>query len=244
MKKHGRLPDDDSTYDALSDQEPVLAHCYSQSTQGTGALRVMDESKARTSQPASKKGIVAQVGGINVHADTVIDGRDRKRLERLVRYMARPPIAQDRLERMPNGHVRYTMKKTWKDGTTSVVLKPHDFIKRLCAQPQWVPPPYFHMTRFYGVLASHAAMREHIVTKLDRVPPVQLPLFDIDDTKGKKVSARKTWSLLLARVFLIDVTVCPKCSGPMKITEAVLLEKPGRHRPRDGPVSSPQLSLL
>jgi len=72
----------------------------------------MDESKARTSQPASKKGIVAQVGGINVHADTVIDGRDRKRLERLVRYMARPPIAQDRLERMPNGHVRYTMKKT------------------------------------------------------------------------------------------------------------------------------------
>jgi len=34
LKKHGRLPDDDSGYDALGDEQPVLGHCYAQSTHG------------------------------------------------------------------------------------------------------------------------------------------------------------------------------------------------------------------
>ncbi|NVB43699.1 transposase, partial [Pseudenhygromyxa sp. WMMC2535] len=41
---------------------------------------------------------VAEVGGVNVHAGPAIDGRDRRRLERLCRYVARPPVAQERLE--------------------------------------------------------------------------------------------------------------------------------------------------
>ena len=38
--------------------------------------------------------LVAEVGGVNVHASAAIDGRDRRRLERLCRYMARPPLCQ------------------------------------------------------------------------------------------------------------------------------------------------------
>lgn len=259
LKKHGRLPEDEHAYDALSDEEPVLAHCYSQSTHGTSGLRVIDESKARTLSSVQRpvpngpmpraQGTVAQVGAINVHADTVIDGRDRKRLERLVRYIARPPIAQDRLEVMRDGQVKYTMKKAWRDGTTSVVLKPHDFIKRLCAM---VPPPYLHMTRFYGVLAPHASMRGDVVTQPEISPPVQLQLFATgtdDSNDQKKTSCRQTWSKLLARVFRIDVTVCPKCSGTMKIIDAVTTNDDvktilGNHTPRDGPTTTSQMSLM
>jgi hypothetical protein len=38
---------------------------------------------------------LADVGGINIHAEVAIDGRDRKRLEHVLRYMARPPHALD-----------------------------------------------------------------------------------------------------------------------------------------------------
>ncbi len=37
------------------------------------------------------------VGGFNVYAGRVIDGRDRPQLERQCRYLGRPPLAQDRI---------------------------------------------------------------------------------------------------------------------------------------------------
>jgi hypothetical protein len=54
LKKHGRLPDDDTAYDALGDEQPVLAHCYSQSTHGDGALRVLtDIANAKSSSTST-----------------------------------------------------------------------------------------------------------------------------------------------------------------------------------------------
>ncbi|MDQ3037656.1 MAG: transposase, partial [Myxococcota bacterium] len=34
-----------------------------------------------------------------MHAERAIDGRDRAQIERLCRYLARPALAQERLER-------------------------------------------------------------------------------------------------------------------------------------------------
>src|SRR5690606_25101585 len=61
------------------------------------------------------------------------DGRDRQRLERLCRYLARPPLAQERLALHPDGRVRLGFKAAWKDGTHAVLLDPLDFIARLAA---------------------------------------------------------------------------------------------------------------
>jgi hypothetical protein len=49
----------------------------------------------------------------------------------------------------------------------------HQFLARLCAL---VPPPGFHMTRYYGVFASHHRLREHVIPKPAAPPPPQLPL--------------------------------------------------------------------
>jgi hypothetical protein len=38
--------------------------------------------------------------GFNVHAEVVVDGKERERLERVCSYLGRPPIAQERLERL------------------------------------------------------------------------------------------------------------------------------------------------
>jgi len=60
---------------------------------------------------------LADVMAFNVHAQVAIPARDRARLERLCRYLCRPPIAQQRLEEHSSGKLRYTFKKPWKDGT-------------------------------------------------------------------------------------------------------------------------------
>ncbi len=41
---------------------------------------------------------LAEVGGVNVHVGSAIDGSDRQRLERVCRYMTRPPVCQERPE--------------------------------------------------------------------------------------------------------------------------------------------------
>jgi hypothetical protein len=84
----------------------------------------------------------------------------RLRLERLCRYIARPPLSLERLETYPDGRVRIRFKSAWKDDTHSVLLDPLDFISRLCAL---IPPPCFHMLRYHGVLAGHSRDRAEVV---------------------------------------------------------------------------------
>jgi hypothetical protein len=159
MRKHGRWVDDDSAEmkpEQLSLQYPALSQCYGASVRG---VELLSERAGRpcmrllSTPPMDKTevdpGATAVVRGFNLHGKTRVDGCDRLALQKLCRYIARPPIAQDRLHILQDGRVRYDMKRTWKDGTKAIVLSPLDFIARLCAL---VPPPYFHLTRFHGLL--------------------------------------------------------------------------------------------
>jgi hypothetical protein len=97
-----------------------------------------------------------------------------------------------------------------------------------------VPPPWFHIIRFHGVLAPNAKLREQVVASAkpyvppneNTVPnPVQLPLFGrhFDEPEadvGNK--RRKPWAWLLRHVFAIDVNVCPQCGGRMKWRQVAL----------------------
>jgi len=47
----------------------------------------------------------ADVAGFNVHANTCARANDRERIEHLVKYLARPPIATDRLSELPDGRL-------------------------------------------------------------------------------------------------------------------------------------------
>ena len=97
---------------------------------------------------------------MNIHAGVAVHGHDRQALERLCRYVTRPPIALERLTQRDDGCVEYAFRKPWRDGTRAVVLTAEDLVARLCAM---VPPPRFHLTRYAGVLASNAALRAEVV---------------------------------------------------------------------------------
>jgi len=86
----------------------------------------------------------------------VFAAHQREKLERLTRYVSRPPVALERLDLTAQGQVRYRLKTPYRDGTTHIVLEPLDFIARLAAL---VPPPRVHLRRFHGVFAAHAALR-------------------------------------------------------------------------------------
>jgi hypothetical protein len=86
--------------------------------QGDGAQAISDAAVA--DEP------VAEVRGINLYGKQWIDGRARKQLERLFRYITRPPVAQERLSLRPDGTLLLEFKKAWKDGTRALVLSPDD----------------------------------------------------------------------------------------------------------------------
>jgi hypothetical protein len=58
---------------------------------------------------------------------------ERRKLERLCRYITRPAIAEPRLLLTPSGNVRYQLKTPYRDGTTHVIFEPLDFMARLAA---------------------------------------------------------------------------------------------------------------
>ena len=100
------------------------------------------------------------------------------------------------------------------------------FLARLCAL---VPPPGFHMTRYYGVFASHHRLRERVIPKpAAPPPPPQLPLdFTLHDdspasSPGSSPRPRRIgWAKLLARIFALDITRGRKCGGRMRVLEVV-----------------------
>jgi hypothetical protein len=82
-------------------------------------------------QAAPSISLLARVAGFSLHAASVCEAHQRSRLERLCRYITRPPIATKRLSVDGRGRVVYQYKQPFRDGSTHVVLEPLDFMARL-----------------------------------------------------------------------------------------------------------------
>ena len=72
-----------------------------------------------------------RVDGFSLHAGVAAKAHERKKLERLCRYITRPPVAEKRLSLTRNAMVRYELKTPYRDGTTHVLFEPLDFISKL-----------------------------------------------------------------------------------------------------------------
>ena len=58
---------------------------------------------------------VAQKSGFSLHAGVVAQHWERKKLERLCRYITRPAISEKRLSITPVGNVRYQLKTPYRE---------------------------------------------------------------------------------------------------------------------------------
>lgn len=120
----------------------------------------VDEDEAGVEARAQVPPRCVRHAGMSLHADVAVPAHDRQRLERLCRYVARPPLALGRLEAMADGRLAYRLKTPWRDGTTHVVMERRELLERLAPL---IPPPRAHQVRYHGVLAPCASGRDRVV---------------------------------------------------------------------------------
>ena len=216
LKKRGRLDDDD-----LGDEpEPQLLM----------ALRPTRQRVVGSSEVEPLPRLCARKDGFSLHAGTAIHRNDRVGLERLCRYGLRPPLAQGRLSRAPDGTILYQMKRRYSDGRHVLRFEPAEFLLRLCAL---VPPRRFQMIRYAGLFAPHARGRHAITGRgmhdkkvpAESPPPkAPAPPKRAPDPSGPDDPARARrldWATLMKRSFGIDVLSCPKCSSRMELIATI-----------------------
>jgi len=239
---------DPAEADRFITEQPLLAGLAGASALGRVAtgpnagqpLRRLGDRIAATGTADFEGPRCVNLAGISLHANVCVPARDRRRLERLSRYAARPPLSTERLSRREDGRLQYRLRHRWRDGTTHILFEGVELVERLAAL---VPPPRFNTIRYHGILAPAASCRSRIV-------PPDRSSSDTDGggepgttrdghrgcagTHGESSSAvsihtesaagrqrRLTWSELMQRVFSIDVLECPRCSGRLRIIAAI-----------------------
>ncbi len=180
---------------------------------------------------------VPECRGMSLHAAVSVPASDRRRLERLCRYVARPPLANDRLEERSDGRLLLCLKTRWRDGTTHIAMERYELIDRLVPL---IPPPRAHQVRYHGILAPCASLRSRIVP----VEELDLVLTGAADDPAANASSesagssapendrtredrpetrprRLRWAALLRRVFGFDALRCPRCGATLRLLAAI-----------------------
>lgn len=163
------------------------------------------------------------VAGFSLHASVAVKVNERKKLERICRYISQPAVSEKRLSLTQQGKVRYQLKTPYRDDTTRVILEPLDFIAKLAAL---VPRPRVNLNRYHGVFARGGlppnSKHRALVTPAQR------------GKGGSKATAQKgtenaetnrhvamTWAQRIKRVFNIDAERCRVCGGAARVIAAI-----------------------
>jgi hypothetical protein len=243
LKKRGLLGAE-AELDPFADAEPLLASISGASLTSTIAtghragkpvLRFGDLSR-NAPWSTRKRPLGAHIDGFDLHASTALAAADRSGLEALLRYQLRPPLSKARLSRLDDGRIKLKLRTPWSNGTTHLILEPHELIEKLVAL---IPRPKTNLIVYHGCLASRAQDRDKIVAYGRPEPearrsssflkakegPIELdlePELFGDEEDPERVTRRYyTWSELALRVFGTDVLECPRCSSRLKLIELV-----------------------
>jgi hypothetical protein len=248
LRRLGRGPDtgEAEATDAWGDEAPVLAGLAAASVQGTvawgprrGARLSRLGAAAEAVETPTPGRCHARANGFDLHAGLVVPAGQRERLERICRYILRPPVTQERLHVTGDGQVRLALRHPWRDGTTALVFDPVEFLGRLAVL---VPRPRINLLLYHGVLGARSAWRAELVPR----PPATADR-DADAPVAATTAAREAdqsepaarraqgvrWAALMARTFGFDVLACPRCGGRLRlialIEQATVIERILRH---------------
>jgi hypothetical protein len=228
---------DDAEADRWFGEQPLLAGLAGASALGRTAtgpnagrpLRRLGDRIDLTAPVEFSGPRCASLAGVTLHANVCVPARDRRRLERLCRYAARPPLCTERLSQRDDGRLEYRLRHRWRDGTTHVLFEDLELVERLAAL---VYPPRFHTVRYHGILAPGASCRDRVVPRPARVDDVEPrrsssagsarghPAGEAADPSADR-ERRLTWAELMRRVFAVDVLECPRCCGRLRILAVI-----------------------
>ena len=221
----------DGDGDVLADKDPLLARLLASAVSGAppaGPARkvapivLVVRGDERTG-PRKTGRLTAEQGGFSLHAATHVHAADVRGREAICRYLLRPPLANERLSVLPDGRLRITLKKPYRDGTTAVELAPQAFMARLAAL---VPAPRLHLVRYHGLLAPRSRHRRDVVPagREEEAAATAAPAAAAATPVPAPVPPRRgylPWAELLKRTFQVDVLNCHRCGGRMKLVALV-----------------------
>jgi len=230
------VEDADQTYldlqiDDSLDQFSAASLSYQVILGPNAGSRVLTLRNPVTTTPAStSKPFTVARDGFSLNAAVSCQAHQRTKLERLCRYVARPPLALERLTVTDDGKLRYALKHPYSNGTTHFLFDPLDLLAKLAAL---VPRPRVNLTRYHGVFASNSKLRARLVPgkprkKRTRKPDLSNPP-NLTTQPEPPDPTRLTWAQRLKRAFEFDITVCPLCGGHLRviadITDPAIIDK-------------------
>jgi hypothetical protein len=188
--------------------------------------------------------------GFSIDDSVRIQAEDSQALERLARYMVRPPLSLERMRyEVGDNEVVYERKRSNGKPGAEERFDPLDFLARLISL---IPQPKLHNIRYLGHYSNVSRGRRKKGKDQQISEPRPLPNDGLSDAQRR--ARRKAWARLIKRVFEIDPLVCLNCGGEMRIVSVILEHKvikkilghlarkgiePGRGPPEQPASSSP-----
>jgi len=155
----------------------------------------------------------ARWDGFDLDASHVVPAGARARLERLCRYVLRPPVVSERLQPSDDGQVLWQLARPWRDGTTHVPFDPCDFLGRLAVL---VPRPRVNLLFYHGVLGARSSWRGSIVPRGATHASETLAAASQPRSEATP-PGRRQWADLMRRSFGCDVLACDRCGGRLRL---------------------------
>ena len=143
----------------------------------------------------------------------VIRQGNREGLERLCRYVLRPPLARTRLQRRGDGLLVLTLRKPYANGTTDFIFSEVELAQRLAAL---VPPARKNGVSYHGVLAPRHRFRNKVLLE----PPSKTDERKRLTKKQRGKSRWHAWADLQWRLFAVDGLACA-CGGRLVLHAVV-----------------------
>ncbi len=228
------LPVDGDSVDPLSEESSALAGLAQAAVRGRAALGPRaGRGPLRLGADPEAPWVDRQVplhaheDGFDLHAAVHVRAGDRERLRQLCRYLCRPPLGQQRLERLRDGRVALALQRPWADGTTHLVFTPTELLERLVPL---VPRPRVNLLLYHGVLAPNAPWRSAVVARerstADEAHAVASSAAGATPPAhgGRRPRIRpryRAWADLMRQAFATDVLACPRCGGRMIVLATI-----------------------
>jgi hypothetical protein len=164
VRRHGiDLAGEDDATDPLALDSPALAQIRGASVLGRGATGPRAGHRVMRLGADPNAAVVTSGGprhvhsaGFDLHANVAVRAGERTRLEHLCRYVLRPPLAQDALERTADSKVLLRLRRPWRDGTRAICFEPTELLERLAAM---VPRPRTNLLIYHGAFAPRGCRR-------------------------------------------------------------------------------------
>jgi hypothetical protein len=180
--------------------------------------------------------------GFSIHNRVVVEPEDQPAVERLARYIMRPPVSLERMAWDGVGEVNYRRKRGHESsglGEREVEkFDPAEFLARVIMH---IPEPCRHLVRYYGWYsnASRGKRRKMAAENGDAETVGAGPGSRAARTESSNARARRrSWAQLIKRIYEVDPLVCPTCGSEMKviafISEHDVIDAILRHLERKG----------